>query len=164
MDQTFWINNPIILADKYFIILPTTSMSRIEQMNTITRFLIYFLILCIIFNANDNLILYIIIAIVMIIIFYFVYKTDPIGIKKDLITENESDVEKFTNLNQCKNCNDNVINQYVNNIYDNAKNQILKGTATSDKNLVVESGYIDFDGNYKIGPDYSEINLKEYEK
>jgi len=164
MDQTFWINNPIILADKYFIILPTTSMSRIEQMNTITRFLIYFLILCIIFNANDNLILYIIIAIVMIIIFYFVYKTDPINIKKDLVTENESDVEKFTNLNQCKNCNDNVINQYVNNIYDNAKNQILKGTATSDKDLVVESGYIDFDGNYKIGPDYSEINLKEYEK
>ena len=32
------------------------------------------------------------------------------------------------------------------------------------KDLIIESGYIDADGNYKIGKDYSDINIEEWVK
>lgn len=164
--DTFWINDPYILISDYYQIIPTKTMSRIKQMNTMTRFLIYFLIICIIFNSGENFLIFGIIGIMLIVAFYFIYKTDLIGIENDLINENTDQIDKFESLN-CKNCeNDykNLLNKTVIDIYDNKKDQILKGTAKTDKDIVLESGYIDADGNYKIGRDYSDINIEEWKK
>ncbi len=163
--EKFWINDPNILIKNYYEIIPTNNMTRIKQMNTITRFMIYFILLCVIFNSGDNIVLFGLIVIMMLVVFYLIYKSDYVGIQKDLIKENEDPIEKFTTP-VCADCNrrDDVLNKTIINIYDKAKDQILKGVAKSDKDIVVESGYIDSDGVYKIGKDYSDINLEEWEK
>ena len=102
----------------------------------------------------------------LIIAFYFIYRTDLIGVQTDLLNENSEEIEKFSKLN-CNNCqldNKNLLDKTVIKIYDEHKDQVLKGTATTDKNIVLESGYIDADGNYKIGKDYSDINIEEWQK
>jgi hypothetical protein len=164
--EKFWINNPSILLENYYEILPNSNMTRVRQMNTITRFIIYYIILCLIFNSNDQLILFGFIIILMITVFYFIYIKDEIGIQNDLIAENTDPIEKFTDLdcNDCKNDNKNLLNDAIIDIYDNSKDRILKGTTKNDKNIILESGYIDSDGNYKIGKDYSDIDIKEWNK
>ena len=37
MDEKFWIYSPDILIQKYYKIIPTSDMSRVEQLNTITQ-------------------------------------------------------------------------------------------------------------------------------
>jgi hypothetical protein len=164
MDK-FWINDPYILVQDYYEIVPTSKMTRIRQMNTITRFIIYFIILCLIFDYGNNIILFGIVVIMLIVAFYLIYKTDVTGIQKDLIRENEDPIEKFTQ-SLCKDCTkgDDLLQKTMIDIYDKDKDKILKGVATSDKDIVLESGYIDSDGNYIIGKDYSDINIEEWRK
>ena len=57
MDK-FWINDPKILLDKYWIILPTSSMTRIEQLNTASRLIIYYMALLLLFGGNANIIIF----------------------------------------------------------------------------------------------------------
>ena len=73
--DSFWINDPNIIIRDYYEIIPINSMSRIKQMNTVSRFLIYFLILLIIFDAKSNILLFALIALLLIVAFYFIYKT-----------------------------------------------------------------------------------------
>ncbi len=164
MDK-FWINDPYILVQDYYEILPSNKMTRIKQMNTITRFLIYFIILCLLFDYGNNIVLFALIAIMLVISFYFIYKTDISGVQNDLIKENQDPIEKFTE-GGCKECimNDDILNNTIINIYDKQKDNILKGVNKSDKDIVLESGYIDSDGNYVIGKDYSDIDIKEWQK
>ncbi len=164
--DTFWINDPKIIIKDYYEIIPTNSMNRIRQMNTASRFLIYFLLLCIIFESKSEFIFGGIIGLMLIIAFYFIYRTDLIGVQTDLLNENTGEIEKFNNLN-CNNCqldNKNLLNNAVIKIYDDRKDKVLKGTSSTDKNIVLESGYIDADGNYKIGKDYADINIEEWQK
>ena len=160
MDK-FWINDPYVLAENYYEILPSTTMSRITQMNTVTRLFIYFLILCILFNANEDFILYILIGIILIIVFYYIYLTDPIGINNDLINENVDELEEFTD--NCPTCdiNNNILNKSMIKISDDNKIPFIRG---SNLDVEIESGYLDSNGDFKIGPNYSSIDLKEYEK
>jgi hypothetical protein len=164
MDK-FWTNDPYILVKDYYEIVPTNKMSRIKQMNTMTRFLIYFLILSLLFDYGNNIILFVLIAIMLIVTFYFINRTDIVGIQKDLIKENEDPIEKFMSTG-CKNyfVDDDVLNKTIIDIYDKKKDKVLKGVATTDKDIVLESGYIDSDGNYVIGKDYADIDLKEWQK
>ncbi len=162
--DVFWINNPYIIIKDYYEILPSKSMSRIKQMNAVSRFIIYLLVLCLIFGTGENIILFCLISLMLIVSFYFIYKIDPVGVQNDIINENTDPLEKFESAKcrNCKNDNKNILDETVINIYDNKKDNVLKGTATSDKDIILESGYIDADGNYKIGKDYSDINIKEW--
>lgn len=167
MDEKFWIENPQIIFKNYYIILPTKNMSRIEQLNTSSRFLIYFIFLCLLFGSEPTIIIYLLIGIILIIIFYYIYIYDPIGIQNDLITETNIQLENIEKMNQnennCKNCEENFnLNKPMVTLYDGVKNKIFKGNSVPNINFVSESGYIDSDGNYKIGPDYSEIDYSDY--
>jgi hypothetical protein len=164
MDEKFWTEDPTVLFNNYYIILPGNKMNRVEQLNTVSRFIIYFIILCIIFNAGTNIIIYLLVGLILIIIFFYIYKSDPIGIKNDLLQETLKLSEKFTTENDsCSNCRENFeINKPAITLYDNVKNKIFKGDSIPNVNFASESGYIDSDGNYKIGPDYTDINYKEY--
>lgn len=162
MDEKFWIENPNIIFEKYYEIIPLKSMSRIEQMNTITRFLIYFIILCILFDTGTTVILLGLTIIIMIIIFYNIYLTDKIGIQNDIAKEATNVGEEFIdNFNSCDESAQ-ELNKPMINIYDSVKNKIFKGNNKTDDNFQVESGYIDSDGNYKLGSNYSEINYDDY--
>ena len=164
--DVFWINDPYIIFKDYYEIIPTNSMSRIRQMNTVSRFIIYLIILSLIFGTGENIILFSLIILMLIVSFYFIYKTDPIGVQNDLINENTDPIEKFSSLN-CVNCsedNKNLLDKTVINIYDKKKDRVVKGTEPYDSNIVLESGYIDADGNYAIGKDYSDVNILEWQK
>ncbi len=160
----FWIYKPKILIEEYYELLPTNKMSRTKQMNTITRLLIYLIILSLLFDEDNTILLLCLTMIIMIIIFYFINKTDDKGVGKDIISESKNEIEKFANTKNCNRCANSIyenkpINYSVNKIYDNSVNPIMKIPLSEsvDKNVLIESGYIDFDGNYKIGRDYSDI-------
>jgi hypothetical protein len=162
--DTFWIYKPNVLVKEYYEILPTNKMSRTKQMNTITRLLVYLIILSLLFEQDNTILLVCLTMIIMIIIFYLINKSDEKGVGKDLAKESKDEIEKFTGINRnCNECPGSVYenkspNYSVNKIYENAKDPITK--VPVDKNVLIESGYIDFDGNYKIGKDYSEVNFK----
>ena len=157
----FWIYKPKVLIEEYYEILPTNKMSRTKQMNTITRLLVYLAILSLLFEDDNTVLLICLTMIIMIVIFYFINKTDEKGVGKDLVKESKDEIDKFTNINKsCNECPGSVygnksINYSVNNIYEKAKEPVTK--VPVDKNVLLEAGYIDFDGNYKIGRDYSEV-------
>jgi hypothetical protein len=162
----FWIYKPKVLIEEYYEILPTKQMSRTKQMNTITRLLIYLIILSLLFDKDNTILLICLTMIIMLIIFYFINKSDDKGVGKDLVNESKDEIEKYTNINKSCNggCSENTygnkpINHSINKIYENSQNPITK--VPINKNVLIESGYIDFDGNYKIGRDYSDINLKD---
>ncbi len=164
IDEKFWIYDPSILYEKYYTIIPTKEMSRIEQLNTMTRFLLYFIILCVLFGSEQTIIICLLIGIILIIIFYYIYISDQKGIQQDLIAEAES-AEKFFNNdeNNCGSCQENFeLNKPMVTLYDSVKTNIFKGNAVPNTNFEVESGYIDSDNNYKLGPNYSEINYSDY--
>lgn len=164
MDEKFWTENPAILYKNYYVIIPTKNMTRIQQLNTCTRFIMYFIILCLLFGVDSSIIIYLLIGIILIIIFYNIYISDPIGIKNDLIQEAESSSKKFTeDFSSCNECQENFdLNKPMVTLYDKVKNKIFKGNSVPTVNFEVESGYIDSDGNYKIGPNYSDINYSDY--
>ena len=63
------------------------------------KFIKKYLILCLLFDAGSNFILFGIISIMLIIGFYFIYKTDLVGVQTDLINENLDEIDKFEKLN-----------------------------------------------------------------
>ena len=170
MDEKFWIEDPYVIYKNYYIIIPTQNMSRITQLNTATRFLMYFIILCILFGSEQTIIIYLLIGIILIIIFYYIYISDPKGIQQDLISEAEKSEKFFTNdedeeNESCSNCQENFeLNKPMVSLYDSVKNQVFKGNAKPNVDFEVESGYIDSDGNYKLDPNYSDIDYFDYVK
>jgi hypothetical protein len=168
MDEKIWIEDPNILYEKYYIIIPTKNMSRTEQLNTVTRFLLYFIILCILFDASQTVIIFLLIGIILIVVFYYIYISDPKGIQQDLISDAEKSEKFFTSKSDddlCIGCNENLeLNKPMVTLYDSVKNDIFKGDKVPNVNFEVESGYIDSDGNYKLGPNYSDIDYVDYVK
>ena len=159
----FWIYKPSIIFQNYYEIIPTSQMTRIKQMNIVSRLLIYLIILTLLFDKDSSILIISLTMLILIMIFYFISKTDIVGVGKDIIKENKDEIERYTSFNEkCKDCPtdyDTVIKKSLTNIYDNAIDPVSK--AETPANILVESGYIDFDGNYKIGRDYSTIKYSE---
>jgi hypothetical protein len=166
MDEKFWIEEPQIIYNKYYIIVPTKNMSRVEQLNTVTRFLLYFIIICILFGTNQDIIIYLLICIILIVIFYYINKSDPTSIQLELLSDAEKSQKLFTDDKEnCSDCKENFeLNKPMITLYDSVKNNIFKGDAIPNVNFEVNSGYIDSDGNYRLGPNYSDININDYMK
>jgi hypothetical protein len=166
MDEKFWTEDPSIIYKNYYIIIPTTNMSRVKQLNTSTRFLLYFIILCVLFQVDQSVIIYLLIGIILIVIFYYIHASDPVGIENDLIQEAEkSSLEYTVKPESCKECFENFeINKPIVTLYDSVKNKVFKGNSIPTVDFSVESGYIDSDGNYRLGPNYSDIDIKDYIK
>ena len=182
MDEKFWIEDPYILYKNYYIIIPTKNMGRIEQLNTATRFLIYFIILCVLFDSDKSIIICLLIGIILIIMFFYIYISDPKGIQQDLILEAENSEKFFMNRdsddgddgygdggddgsNGCTSCKENYeLNKPMVSLYDSVKNEVFKGNKMPNVDVEIESGYIDSDGNYRLGKNYSDINYSDYIK
>jgi hypothetical protein len=162
MDE-FWIKNPEILINKYYEILPTNGMTRVEQMNAVSRILIYILILVMIFDRKTEIIIFILVGLSLIIALYFIYMNDKQGINNDLINENKDEFEKFDSKQDL--LDNQELNKNILNLYENKKEQNVKSLNSKLENKVVlESGYIDFDGNYKIGENNADISIYEQNK
>jgi len=156
--SNFWITNPTILIDKYWVILPNNNMTRSEQMNAVTRFCVYFILLCLIFDSQNQFIIYAFVIIILIVVFYLIYMSDQEGFKNDLIKRNNDDsLEKFQDIKNLDHDN-NTINKPLINLFEKTKDKV----SMSNKNIEIQSGYIDSNGYYQIGKDYSDVNLTDF--
>ena len=168
--EKFWLKEPLNLINNYWVLIPNNNMTTIEKLNTITRTLIYFIILILLFNKDKIFVVYALLFILLILVFYFIYDSDSNSIKSDLLKSNQ-EIEEYTKdnyycpSNGCKincrdDCNDyNPINDSsngpINSIYNdpNYRDLILKDG--SNRNVILEAGYIDSDGNYRLGKEYT---------
>ena len=75
-NNTFWINNPLILIekDKLFEIWPLTTMNTNEKLNAITRIIILLSILGYFFLKNINIIASGLVSLIVIVVLYFINK------------------------------------------------------------------------------------------
>lgn len=147
----FWLNDPEILYknQKYLEFAPTSSMSRIEQLNSITRFCIYFLILAYITKKDEIWIQFTILIIIFISVLYFVFESDSKGKINELYRTKNMNLENFTDDSEKTK-------------YDNM-----------DDDTIIESGYYDSDNNlytntyqksHSKTENNAKYNLEEYEK
>ncbi|XWV25195.1 hypothetical protein QJ856_gp0577 [Tupanvirus deep ocean] len=90
-DNIFWLDDPTILFrnGNYYRIFPTTEMTKIQMLNSLTLFFLYLTILYLLFCSNWDYIYIPIIAIIIIIFLYFIQKHDS----------NESATEHFSETN-----------------------------------------------------------------
>jgi hypothetical protein len=88
----FWTSDPYVLINnkKYLEFLPKLNMTRAEQLNAITRFCIYTLILALILNKNEMWIQFPIIVIIGVVVLYYLFKND----KLSKINMSEKDIEE----------------------------------------------------------------------
>lgn len=157
----FWISNPEILYKDYWSIIPKQNMTRVEQMNAISRFIIYLIIILILFGFNNDLIIYCLIILVLIIIFNFIYENNEKNVINDIVQKNKSENEEFYNQQKFENdlLNNADYNPSINSIYDNYKENFSK---TNNDDIDYQSGYINFDDEYQLGSNNSNINIEKY--
>lgn len=82
----FWLTKPKVLYDdqKYLEFIPTSAMSRVEQLNSLTRFCIYFLVLALVTKKSDAWIQLPVITIIFCVILYYVFEHDTEGMSAEL--------------------------------------------------------------------------------
>jgi hypothetical protein len=164
MVNEFWVSDPSIIYKDYWQIIPTNNMSRVKQLNAVSRLIIYYIILLIIFGSRKNIINYLLIILVIIIIFYYAYSNNEDAIISDITRENQEENKEFYKQQN----NDNVLNSAdynpsINSIYNKFNNSILKD-GDKDEDFILNSGYIDFDNEYNLGKDRSIINIDNFNK
>ena len=82
----FWVSDPTILYkdNKFLEFIPTAKMGRVNQLNALTRFSIYFVILALLMNKPIIWIQIPILAIFFIIFLYMIFKYDKEGLNTEL--------------------------------------------------------------------------------
>lgn len=102
---TFWTNDPTVLYmnKKYLEFIPTQKMSRIDQLNAITRLAIYCLILAIIFKQSELIVQLPIIVIIFTYLIFIIYDSDIESKQNELSRMNNSNLENFQSNNQLDN-------------------------------------------------------------
>jgi hypothetical protein len=127
----FWLEDYTVLYrnDNYLKFIPTKQMTRVEQLNSITLFLIYVIVMLIIVGKIDNFIFVPLICIGIIVLLFKTYDMDEIGKKKELL--------RLLSLRKKEKSDSNVKNK--------KKNSNLNSDTKSNKTLI---GYIDSNNNY----------------
>ena len=172
MDK-FWLKDPSIIINNCSEIIPNNNMNMIRKLNAITRLLIIFLILLLLFKKEPIYIILVLLFILVIIIYYYMYISDENNIDDDLLVSDD-EIEEYTPDNfycpkngckiNCKNdCPKELLNTKelsetsgpINSIYNNPNYRDLIMKDGSSKNVTLEAGYIDSDGNYRLGREYN---------
>lgn len=152
--EDFWLNNfnELYKDGNYLKFFPKFKTSRLEQLNAITRFSIYFMVLVLIFGFNQKWLYLPITTIVVLVLFYYVNKNDQEWRKKELekilkIRKKEREEKQKEKMKQLK--------------HDGEKKYDTEIDDGDDyyKNYKLEAGYIDSEGNMVTG---KETNVPEY--
>lgn len=88
----FWLDDITVLYKDYAIFFPTNKMTRIEQLNALSRFFIYLLLIFLITDRKDEWLYLPIIGLLLCIILYYVFNADETGKKEELIRIKRKDV------------------------------------------------------------------------
>lgn len=129
----FWIDDPRVLYrdGKYIEIIPKIDMTRVEQMNAMTRFFIYILIILLLFEKLDGWICLPIVGIIFVVILYNIDKCYPKSNLNEKFGKNDHTImHQQTNLIQD---NDNNIHRIQSKYYD-LNDKIRNAHSISDIN------------------------------
>lgn len=129
MDNTiFWTQDPSILYknNNYLEFIPSVEMSRTRQLNAVTRFTIYYLILILILKKEEQWIHLGIVVLFFVVILFYTFDADTLGKQEELIRQKGL----TENFNGDENENEN------------------------DDRPHIESGYYDSNGNISVGKYY----------
>ena len=88
-NDVFWLEKPKVLIDNYNKFIPTKDMTIFEQMNSITLFCIYALLILKIVGLDNNLtnILFLGIILILIILYFNKYKEIPENTDEKFLVE-----------------------------------------------------------------------------
>lgn len=177
--EKFWLKEPSIIINNCWEIIPNNNMDMIRKLNAITRLLLLFLILILLFKREPIYIILVLVFILVIIIIYYIYISDENSVSDDLLVSDD-EIEDYTPDNfycpkngckiNCKNdCPKELLNTKellnkkelsetngpINSIYNDPNYRDLIMKDGSSKNVILEAGYIDSDGNYRLGREYN---------
>jgi hypothetical protein len=171
--EKFWLKEPSIIINNCWEIIPNNNMDMIRKLNAITRLLLLFLILILLFKREPIYIILVLVFILVIIIIYYMYISDENSVSDDLLVSDD-EIEDYTPDNfycpkngckiNCKNdCPKELLNKKelsetngpINSIYNDPNYRDLIMKDGSSKNVILEAGYIDSDGNYRLGKEYN---------
>ena len=136
----FWIYNPSVLLKKYWEVIPDKNMTTNEKLNALTRlFITIFILLCLFSNMKQFIVLFIV-SILLICVYYFIYHNNNQLKEMELIDKNKNEWTNYVNTPD-------KITSAIDDVYDSYKNDNFKGP---NKNVEIESGYINSNGEYEI--------------
>lgn len=104
----FWLDDITVLYknNNYINFVPGSNMSRVEQLNAITRFFMYLIIILFLFDTTAEYMYLPIVGIIMIIVLYNIFKSDNDGKKEELIRMKNNNSEKLNKLEDFENKSD----------------------------------------------------------
>lgn len=116
----FWLDDPTVLYKNgnYIKILPEGGMTRIDQLNAVTRFCMYYIILLLIFQKSGSWIYIPLVLIIFIVVLYNIYLTDPEGKRKELILKRQIYKDDFSSDTEIQNYNRQPDYQLESGMYD----------------------------------------------
>jgi len=145
--EDFWMNNVKELwqTGNYMKFVPSYEMTRTQQLNAITRFSIYFIILAIVFSKKDIWYYVPITLIALTVILYNVHKTDEQGKEKELDRILRIRKEKIERQRKDRD------REYRHDAENPVTLDIDLKEEPDKKKYELQSGYIDSDGIYRLG-------------
>lgn len=171
--EQFWLDNPAELYNHYTNFIPKYEMTRNQQLNAITRFCIYMIILLLIFNRGEYILILPISVLIIVVLFKKLHTTDVFGQNKELdkildIRKSKEDFDKYLKSKEYAQDGDVVYKTSVE----------MQKEEDDAKGYIVEAGYYDSDNKLHIGkiekPSnylrnntknlYTVDELKDYEK
>tara|TARA_Y100000780_G_scaffold153585_1_gene138337 strand:- start:5579 stop:6457 length:879 start_codon:yes stop_codon:yes gene_type:complete len=153
----FWLEDYKVLFenDNYTKFIPRYKTTRTEQLNAISRFSIYMIILLLAFNKNQTWLYLPIILLISSILFYYAKEFDELDDRKELrrilqqrANDKQQEYEKALD--------------YGVQPEESKENVVFDEDTEDENNSEIEGGYYDSSGNLHVGtkqkpPKYSQI-------
>lgn len=141
----FWLVDPTVLFknNNFTIFIPGVHMTRIEQLNAITRFSLYFLILSLMFEKNAKWLYIPILTIILCATLYFIHHSDYDSKKKE--------INRLINIRNRDKLIKETYDARLNNISHESK-EFFPPFEKDPNSPIIEAGVYDADGNLHIGP------------
>lgn len=169
----FWMDDISILYKNgnYTKFVPTSTMSRVEQLNALTRFFIYLMLIFFMFETTNEYIYIPIIGIIMIIVLYNIYDYDEDGKRAELLRmkrRNEDIRAEQSELNyrtyQVDNDGD-VVTVDIDKEEEQRYQDQLDALSTQSTDYDLEAGYLDSNNKLNSGKFRDAVkSLKEQQK
>ncbi|VBB18293.1 hypothetical protein YASMINEVIRUS_756 [Yasminevirus sp. GU-2018] len=169
----FWMNDITVLFrdGNYMKFIPTAEMTRVEQLNALTRFFLYLIIVLFMFDKTDEFMYVPIVGVIMVIVLYNIFEVDEKG-KRDELLRMKKRKEAMRNVQSDLNYRTYQIDDdgdVVTIDIDQEEQQRYNDEKSSDSpaqtDYDLEAGYYDSNGKLHTGGFYDAVqSLKEFEK
>lgn len=159
----FWLDDISVLYkdNNYLAFFPITDMTRIEQLNSLTRFCIYYTILIFLFGKDSEYYYFSIILFLFVIVIYYLYKSDITGkykeIQRNFATDTENlDSQQTTSFSQGATSFAQGTESFdtlsrIGNFADAPSDALNNAFSNVNDGVIIEAGYMDSDNNMHVG-------------